>query len=320
MNTTPHSQRKIIVGVLRGGPSDEYEVSLQSGGAILQNLPAHYSPVDIFISRDGTWHVGGIEKTPDKILPHVDVVWNALRGYFGEDGKVQKILEAFHVPFTGSNSFPSAMGQNKNIAKALFQYHGLKTPNYTVVHPHENTNASLVSLFQSTPQPSIIKPISGGSSIGITKTTNFASFKEGIEMALKKGGSAVVEEYIPGLEVMCAVYESADGKTLISLKPILVGSHGSNGTVTPPSSLTDSEATMIQEIAMAVHKHFGLRHYSAVDIILHPTKGPHLLEVNTSPSFSKIAPFQKALSHSSLSIESFIDHVISLALKHNIRS
>ncbi len=319
MSTIPHNQKKIIVGVLRGGPSDEYEVSLKSGGVILQHLPPEYTPVDIFISRDGAWHVGGIEKTPDKILPHVDVVWNALRGYFGEDGKVQKILETFHVPFTGSTSLPSAMGQNKNIAKALFQYHGLKTPNYTVVHPYENTNASLVSLFQSLHQPSVIKPISGGSSIGITKTTGFESFKHGIEDALKRGSSAVVEEYIPGVEVMCAVYESKDGKTLISLKPV-EARKDSNTPSPEASSLTDSQTSMIQEIAMAVHKHMGLRHYSAVDIILHPTKGPHLLEVNTSPSFVDGAPFQKALKHSSLSIEEFIDHVLSLALTNNIRS
>lgn len=311
MNTSPQSRKKIIVGVLRGGPSDEYDVSLKSGGAILQSMPEHYLPVDIFISRDGVWHLGGIEKTPDKILPHVDVVWNALRGYFGEDGKVQKILETFHIPFTGSRSLSSAFGLNKNISKALFQYHGLKTPNYTVVHPEENKNVSLVSLFQSFHQPSIIKPISGGSSIGVTKATHFDSFKKGIEDALKRGSSAVVEEYVPGIEVMCGVCESRDGKTIVPLSPVLV--HSSE-------SLSESEVRMLQDIAVSVHKHFGLKHYSAVDIILHPTKGPHLLEVNTSPVMSEDAYFQKALKHSSISMEDFIDQVISLALKHNIRS
>ena len=161
MNTSTSHRGKIRVGVLRGGPSQEYDISLKTGAHVLKNIPEGYEPVDIFISRNGEWHVGGRIKTPDKIIPHIDVVFNALHGEYGEDGKVQNILQTFGTPFTGSRSFSSALGMNKNLSKALFRYHNLKTPEYIVLHPKDNTYRSLISIFQSFPQPSVIKPVSG---------------------------------------------------------------------------------------------------------------------------------------------------------------
>ena len=93
---------KIKVGVLRGGPSSEYEVSLKSGAEILANLRQDkYEPRDVFISKSGVWHDRGIEKSPERVIGTVDVVINGMHGEYGEDGQVQKTLEAHRVPFTG---------------------------------------------------------------------------------------------------------------------------------------------------------------------------------------------------------------------------
>ena len=88
----------IRVGVIRGGISGEYEVSLASGAQVLSNLRSDqmkdkYSAVDIFIDKDAVWHVNGIPTAMDKIIHKVDVIVNALHGDYGEDGKVQQILE-----------------------------------------------------------------------------------------------------------------------------------------------------------------------------------------------------------------------------------
>ncbi|KKR58556.1 MAG: D-alanine-D-alanine ligase, partial [Parcubacteria group bacterium GW2011_GWC2_40_31] len=92
----------IRVGVLRGGPSLEHEVSLKTGESVLRNLPAKYSAKDIFISKEGEWHLDGKPAHHDRIFRQIDVVFNALHGEYGEDGKVQQLLEAFGVPYTGS--------------------------------------------------------------------------------------------------------------------------------------------------------------------------------------------------------------------------
>ena len=87
---------RIKVGVLRGGPSSEYEVSLKTGAAVLKNLPEKYEAADVFIDKKGIWHTRGIETRPDRVLPHLDVAFIALHGKFGEDGGIQKMLEQHH--------------------------------------------------------------------------------------------------------------------------------------------------------------------------------------------------------------------------------
>src|SRR5690606_33101558 len=100
---------KLTVGVLRGGPSHEYDVSLASGKAVLQQMPEDYLPIDIFISKNGEWHTDGLVRKPESILRGIDVVFNALHGQYGEDGQVQRILEEIGVPYTGSDTIASAL-------------------------------------------------------------------------------------------------------------------------------------------------------------------------------------------------------------------
>ncbi len=93
-----------VVGVLRGGPSKEHEVSLRSGAAILANLPEErYAAHDIYIDKQGIWHDRGKAVEPSRLLPTLDVVIVALHGKFGHDGEVQRLLERFGVPYTGAD-------------------------------------------------------------------------------------------------------------------------------------------------------------------------------------------------------------------------
>src|SRR3989338_5397698 len=95
---------KTRVGVLRGGPSPEYDVSMNTGKIILANLPEEYEPIDIFISKEGVWHIGGLEKELYKILQMIDVAVNATHGVYGEDGNIQKLFEKFHIPYYNKTS------------------------------------------------------------------------------------------------------------------------------------------------------------------------------------------------------------------------
>src|SRR3989338_7571606 len=100
--------RGTVVGVLRGGPSREHEVSLKTGAAILANLsPERFLARDIYIDKAGTWHERGRPLDPARALRGVDVAMIGLHGEYGEDGQVQKLLEQFGVPYTGANSFGS---------------------------------------------------------------------------------------------------------------------------------------------------------------------------------------------------------------------
>jgi D-alanine-D-alanine ligase-like ATP-grasp enzyme len=94
---------RIRVGVVRGGPSAEYVVSLKTGEAVLKHLdPEKYVAIDILVTPRGDWYMNGVRTELPEIGAHVDVIWNAMHGKFGEDGKVQQHFEALNIPYTGS--------------------------------------------------------------------------------------------------------------------------------------------------------------------------------------------------------------------------
>src|SRR3989338_464418 len=96
---------RMSVGILRGGTSKEYELSLKTGAAMMAALPEEqYETRDILIDKQGLWHLRGTPATPARALSQVDVVLNALHGGVGEEGTVQRILERAGVPYAGSRA------------------------------------------------------------------------------------------------------------------------------------------------------------------------------------------------------------------------
>src|SRR5581483_12406829 len=104
------------VAVLRGGPSPEYEPSLRTGAYFLKHLAPRHIPQDVFISKAGDWHIGGIPTTPERMFAHTHAVINALHGSYGEDGKIQRLMEEHGVLYVGSAPVASALGMQKHLS------------------------------------------------------------------------------------------------------------------------------------------------------------------------------------------------------------
>ena len=129
-----------VVGVLRGGPSREHEVSLKTGAFIIANLPADkYIIRDIYIDKEGQWHDRGRVVSPERVLRQVDAVLNGMHGDYGEDGEVQKLMERFGVRYAGSDSFGSYLAIHKLISKIRAQEAGLLTPEFRHVQHIEDS-------------------------------------------------------------------------------------------------------------------------------------------------------------------------------------
>ncbi len=332
MTFTPH---KIRVGVLRGGPSPEYDVSLRTGGAILANLPDEYEPLDIFISKDGVWHIGGLEKDPHKILETIDVAVNAMHGAYGEDGTVQNLLQEFNIPYTGSNSLASAMGMNKVMSKNVFRQAGLKTPHYILVESdgdeQVNRDKMIDKIDQSLPYPMIIKPINSGSSLGISFVDRKNQLKEALQNSFEHSPKLIIEEYINGKEATCGVIEDFRGSPFYSLLPVEVArkkggyfhdydskygplEEGLESRYTTPGNFTGEEKEQIQKAAALIHQALGLRHYSRSDFIIHPKRGVLVLEVNTLPEITHRSSFVKSLEALGSNLKEFLSHLLSKTL------
>lgn len=297
------SSNKIRVAVLRGGPSPAYEESLKTGNyvlSLLREMPEKYDPVDIFISRDGEWHYGGVSNEPHQILSDVDAVWNGLHGSYGEDGGVQKLLNKLQKPFTGSGITASALAHNKDLSKKLYKRHSLPTPAHTVVTRDSFSDQELVEIFRTYLHPVIVKPASGVCADGIRMAHTFHELKDAVEKTLEHSPKAMVEEYVKGVSATCAVIENGKEERFYTLIPS--GRH--------PVETNKK----IEEMARKAHEVLGQRHYSASDFVITPSGKIYILETNSLPVLHEDSHLHRALSATGWQPKDFCDHCLKLAL------
>ena len=331
----------IKVGVIRGGVSSEYEVSLKTGSNVLSHLRGEklssiYKPIDILIDKEGVWHIGGKPVSIEDVFNSVDVIFNALHGDFGEDGKVQQMLDMWKIPYTGSTAFASALGYNKALAKEQFISLGIKTPDYLIIPKYkEDTNGELEiysrkiakSIHDKLSPPWIVKPLSGGSSVGMRMCKTYPellnAFLDGINMEV----DVIVEEVILGKEATVGVVDNFRNKKLYVLPSVEIripktksffdfeAKYEGVSEEVCPGNFTRKEKDELERLASLIHTGLNLSHYSRSDFIIHPKKGIYALEVNTLPGLTNESLIPKMLNAVGADVPSFIDHIIRLAIK-----
>ena len=317
------------MGVLRGGPSSEYEVSLKTGQAVLKHLAEDkYEPIDILITKDGQWHVGGLPIAPHEAVRRVDVFFNAMHGEYGEDGSVQKLLDQLLVPYTGSGAFASALGMAKHRAKEYFRREGIRLPRHILVCCGDDLMAKAKEVFNTMAPPWIVKPADRGSSVGVFKVKVLQDLPGILEQAFNYSKNILVEEFIRGKEASCGVLEGLAGNDCQALTPIEIRvpagrdlfDYDSKYTALAdqaeicPGNFTAWEADQIKQLAVKAHQTLGLRHYSRSDFIVSP-RGVYLLEVNTLPGLTEHSLLPKAAKAEGLAYPDLLDHIVSLALR-----
>jgi len=321
---------------MRGGISPEYDVSLKTGGAVLKNLPKEkYHPVDVLLTKDGTWHIGGLPTDLPKLSKKVDVVFNALHGEYGEDGKVGRLLEHFNIPYTGSRSMPSAISMNKELSKKAFRKAGLRTPKHATIESCRIAEAMkkphlfqelIFDILERVPTPLVVKPVSGGSSVGVFIIDTERDLPGVLQTVAESGWNLMFEEFIAGKEATCGVVENFRGEKIYSLLPIEIrpftenkffdyeAKYGGKSEEIIPGNFSKKESQVLQNMAKLAHQSLGLRHYSRSDFIVTP-KGIYILEVNTLPGLTEQSLIPKSLQAVGSSLPEFLDHIIGLAMR-----
>lgn len=321
------SRMQTIVGILRGGPSHEHEVSLKTGAAMLANLPEErYLVRDIYIDKNRQWHDRGRPVEPERVLRQIDVALIALHGEYGEDGEIQRLLEQFGVPYAGSDSFGSYLATHKLMAKMHAKEVGLLAPRSHYVERAEDSETGAREAIRSFPQPVIVKPVGWGSSIGVSIVGGYAPVLAAIEQLFAQGASAVlVEELVRGREVTVGVVESLRGEPLYALPATEIflpkndfysyeaKCSGATRQVCP-GSFSRVVAEELTCAARAIHRALGLRHYSRSDFIVTP-KGIYYLETNTLPSLASGSSMSNSLAAVGVSPQEFLSHLVGLALE-----
>ncbi len=315
------------VAVLRGGPSDEYDISMETGKGVLTALAdSVFSVKDIIISRSGDWLVNGFIKDPQKALIGVDVVFIALHGVYGEDGQVQRILDRLSIPYTGSAPYASALAMNKELAKKHLSSIACKHPQHMrltrdgVTDPMQ-TALSIGTLFGP---EYIIKPTSGGSSLGTHRASNPHELGAVLKSLLQEYDDLLVEEYVQGKEVTVGVLENFRNQTLYDLPVVEIIPPANAGFFSAdvkytgetqeicPARCTKEEKARLSGLAKEIHQQMNLRHYSRSDFIIRGSD-IYFLEVNTLPGLTKESLFPKSIDAVGANYKELIQHLIMQA-------
>ena len=204
------SAESLKVAVLAGGRSAEHEVSLSSGEAVRDGLrAAGHEVLWVRIERDGAWRHEGerLRVCPGEGLLGVDVVFPALHGPFGEDGRVQGLLETLDVAYVGAGVAASAVCMDKVLFKQLMQTARVSQVDYVGVRERRWLQArkQVLAEIAGLGLPVFVKPARMGSSVGIAKVASAAVLGEALEAAFAHDQLVIVEALARGAEVECGV-------------------------------------------------------------------------------------------------------------------
>lgn len=281
------------IGVLMGGPSSEREISLKSGRAIygaLKQVGLDVVAVDI-----GT---DNVEENIRLIKSHrINCAFVALHGRFGEDGKIQEILETINIPYTGSGVEASRLGMDKIASRKIFEKYGLAVPRYKTVD-----KLSYDANWKFTDNivfPAVVKPATHGSSIGLSIVDEKDGLGPALDLAFQYDERILIEEYIRGREVTVGILDDW-ALPVIEIIPKrrffdYTAKYQSGMTdYVVPAELEEEIARKVQSTAALAHKLLGCSGCSRVDMILSEDNIVYILELNSIPGFTETSLLPKA--------------------------
>ncbi len=301
--------RPLRITVLAGGPSSEREVSLVSGRTIADALASLGHTVRM------------LDISPDDLsaldVP-ADVIFPALHGCFGEDGEVQKILEARGLPYVGCGPAASELAMNKIATKQACARVGIPVADDQVVTP--GLRDAACDRWQGTRV--IVKPVDQGSSVDVYIAPDQLPLPEAIDRLLAKYGRAMVERFISGPELAVGVL----GGQVLPVVQIIPQperpfydyqakylDENTTYLVNPP--LPADLLKRIQDMTAVVFKTLACRDLSRIDWLVDKAGlQPYLLEVNTLPGFTSHSLLPKAAAAVGIDYASLCQRLVEMAL------
>lgn len=296
------------VAVIYGGISSEREVSINTGKAILgavERLGFDAVPVEV------TSDLSALIKQLSS--PKVDVVVNGLHGRYAEDGSIQGILEYLKIPYTGSGVLASALAMNKIYSKDFFKSAGIPIAKHVVVKKGETFNFKESGLSI----PVVVKPNIEGSSVGVTIVKNEADIQAALTEAFKYDEDALVEKFIPGIEISVPVYfnEALEGIEIAPKSGFYDYKNkytaGATEYFIPPRT-TEAVKAKLKDLSLKAFNVLGCRQYARVDFRV-DGENPYILEVNTLPGCTETSLVPKALLYKGISFDEFIKSLVETA-------
>ncbi|MGN7293504.1 D-alanine--D-alanine ligase family protein [Rhizobium sp. SAFR-030] len=345
----------LTIGVLFGGQSAEHDVSLMSAANVMKAMDrSRYRVVPIGIARDGIWRLqddaagaGGLDAQSGRSvalvpggrgrlvatdgvaggeLPVLDVLFPVLHGRFGEDGTVQGYAEMAGLAYAGCGILGSAAAMDKDIAKRLLREAGVPVAAAVCLSDAREMDAE--NLEQRFGYPFFVKPARQGSSFGVSRVDGAQAVGPALEKAFEFDDKVLVEAFLSGREIECAVLEQADGRLIISPPGEIVtaAKHDfynyeakyfdpEGAAIVIPAVVADGVVAQAQALAAKAFRALGCEGIARVDFFLLDDGQLLVNEVNTMPGCTDRSMYPLALAECGVSYAGWIDVAIEFALK-----
>lgn len=332
-----------------GGLSSEHDVSVVSGTGVVRALDPHkYNVHPVMITKQGEWlwssrelsayqqesfvaqnyfaDMSGNAARREKLpalseLPDCDIAFLALHGTFGEDGRVQALLENWGIAYTGSGVLGSALAMDKIQAKQAYKASGVPTPEYAVLRRKGFQGNQLVAALDRLGLPLVIKDPCGGSSLdmGVAKTMDDAQAL--VERLFKKTPRLLCEQFIPGEEASCGYIEDQPAlppteirMTSTEFFDFEAKYQGASREVTP-AEFSPERTSQIQNLVRKAHEACGCNVYSRSDVRIDKQGNIFVLETNTLPGMTPTSLLPQQAACIGLSYSQLIDVLIETSLQ-----
>jgi len=299
---------KLKIAVLAGGIGSEREISIQSGKCVAEALKK-----------------GGFEVTTSDIRPDnldilddssIDLFFPALHGKFGEDGRLQQILEDRSLLYAGSGPTASSLAFDKMASKMLFKEAGVATPEAVEFGPETDIDR-LEEKLRYFADGYVVKPIRQGSSVGVSIVPTPHEAVDAARKTFGEYGDCMIEEFVPGREVTVGIL---NGRALPIIEVrVKTGFYDYHAKYTDEQTeylfdtVTDTNiAANLGRAAIDCFNALGCRHFARVDFLLGNDKTPYALEVNTIPGFTNHSLLPKAAAKAGLSMSKLCSKIVTV--------
>ena len=306
--------KKLKLALISGGISSEREVSIASGNQVYEALDSEKYDI---IRYDPKTDLPRLVED----APKLDAALIILHGPFGEDGTIQGLLDLLEIPYQGSGVLGSAIGMNKLVSKQLYEKSGLFIPPYIVIQRDDVLDPD--ECTKRIGLPLVVKPVSSGSSVGISIVKSIDSLKDAVDKAFVEDSSVLIESYIDGIELTGGVIGNDKPEALPIIEIIPDKSHEFfdyeakyTAGVTQeicPARIDDTLTQKAQAAAITAHKALFCKGYSRTDMIL-KDQDIYTLETNTIPGMTATSLLPLAAGAAGISFSSLLDRLIELSM------
>tara|TARA_B100001248_G_scaffold66218_1_gene46470 strand:- start:1586 stop:2476 length:891 start_codon:yes stop_codon:yes gene_type:complete len=292
------------VGILMGGPSEEREVSIATGKAVIDAcLENGYTVTEFGFINDYKKHL--------KRLKTQNIIFNALHGGIGENGSIQKWLDKNNIKYTGSGSIASSLCMDKAASKEIAKGNGIETPDWQLI---QKANQEV-----KISPPFVVKPNDQGSTIGLSIVKDDQLTQPAMDLAFQHGNSIIIEKFIPGRELTIPIINE-EAYPIVEINP-KNNFYDYECKYTPgmseylcPAILEQNLVEKIEANTMQLFNKFDCSVYARADYILDKSGVPYFLEMNTLPGMTSTSLVPKSAYAKGQSFQQLIRHIIELSL------